>query len=419
MAQGLLIPLEGGEPVMPDQLDAFGRPALFGPGIRQPLAGRGPVGSGPDYAALSERLRNNRLANPEAAAKTFKDPTSQPGFANSLGTPEDYAALRERLRVKAMGSAANRGASIQPTLAPTPSAPANTNLQPQAQTAATSGQAGSAGDQSPAMATRQLFDQLGRNYLFGQNSQPGAMVHQPVGLNVVGSAPLDDGVGPLVFTPEALELLEKRGIGEVRREIFVDILTRYREGLRDGTATNPRQFLSELSPVERDILRRAHGLTKEVKPDQFSDEGVANLLRVPDRDLKVDLNADGKIETGLRQQAVFPPPAASDALRQAWAEATAGMTDSQKSAAEKEILSFRMETSPKYDVGGRSIGFGGRKLDSFHDVFSTPGFSYQGMVKHLQDQLALEQSIATPVNGAFRSNLLANFQQALDRNKVQ
>lgn len=84
-------------------------------------------------------------------------------------------------------------------------------------------------------------------------------------------------------------------------------------------------FLAGLTAQDLTLLQQARGLADTINVASLSEEGAANLLL--GRDMQVDLNNDGIVEVGAGRMMTFPPLNAPQAAKDAWAAATAGMSE--------------------------------------------------------------------------------------------
>lgn len=118
------------------------------------------------------------------------------------------------------------------------------------------------------------------------------------------------------------ELSAMRGVSTESQAVYAAVLNK---AYSTGGIDNARQFLSTLSALEMDAVRRNHCLADPIDTAALSDEGAANLL-LPEG-YSVDLNRDGIDEVGAARTAHFPPRDAPDAFKEAWFQATAGMDE--------------------------------------------------------------------------------------------
>lgn len=120
-----------------------------------------------------------------------------------------------------------------------------------------------------------------------------------------------------------------KGIGEDRRiqvegvsETFKQIIDK---AAASGGYDDPLGFVSSLSATELDALQHIHCLADPIIPQGLSKEGALNLLYSPDQ--SKDINNDGLSDVGLAKMWTYPPPNAPEAVKKAWKEATAGLSE--------------------------------------------------------------------------------------------
>jgi len=91
-----------------------------------------------------------------------------------------------------------------------------------------------------------------------------------------------------------------------------------------------KQILQSMDTSELELVQNAHRLADPIKPSEISDEGAINLLSQPDCSDAVDTNNDGIIEVGKAHMIMFPLPDSPEFVKQAWTDATEGMTEMEK-----------------------------------------------------------------------------------------
>lgn len=121
-----------------------------------------------------------------------------------------------------------------------------------------------------------------------------------------------------------------KGISEDRRaeveryaDQFEQLLNKAAAG---GAEQKPEEFLRSLSSSEREVLQHMHGLVGAINPAGLSHEGAVNLLRSPGS--AQDIDHDGFQMVGIAKTWTFPPPDAPEAVKQAWADTTRGLSES-------------------------------------------------------------------------------------------
>ena len=101
---------------------------------------------------------------------------------------------------------------------------------------------------------------------------------------------------------------------------YIDILERAKNA---EASHDPKAFLKTLNRDEISVLERVNGLGDPIAIDSLTHEGASNLLVIPGK--QADMDRDGFIHTGNAIGFAFPPTDASQAVVNAWNEATKGM----------------------------------------------------------------------------------------------
>lgn len=155
------------------------------------------------------------------------------------------------------------------------------------------------------------------------------------------------------------------GIGEDRRvqvegvsEAFKQIIDK---AAASGGYNDPQGFVSSLSTTELDALQHIHCLAEPIIPQGLSKEGALNLLYSPDQ--SKDINNDGLSDVGLAKMWAYPPPNAPEAVKKAWKEATAGLSD----------MEAALKMGPFMPTG-----FPGEP--GWKNIYAEPNFSYTKQV---------------------------------------
>lgn len=127
---------------------------------------------------------------------------------------------------------------------------------------------------------------------------------------------------PFGLSADDERILSARGLDQTRQDGVEALYTAGRSAVRSGQA---RSFLAGLDTASLALLQNAASLAAPIDVGSLSEEGAENLLLAPTEG--VDLNGDGMLQTGAALMFTFPPVDASPALRAAWEEATAGMSE--------------------------------------------------------------------------------------------
>lgn len=209
--------------------------------------------------------------------------------------------------------------------------------------------------------------------------------------------------GALQFSDYSLEILKRRQLSQQDVADFGQILTQAQE-----TDKSPKNFLQSLSKAELAVIQKAHSLADTININRLSTEGATNLLTQPDPDFRVDLNNDGVVEVGEARTISFPPPNAPNHVKEAWKEATSGLSELDKST-----LELRMHTS----VYGIQINGVSSKTPLPADVqWSTGGL--QNLLSTLYSQLEFSVSMEgwTEQNKQFEG-VIQTFEESLNMSR--
>lgn len=131
----------------------------------------------------------------------------------------------------------------------------------------------------------------------------------------------------LQLTARSVELLQRRSLSDSEIGTFQALLNEAQQEM-DGEDLSAKEVLQQMSSDELDLLRRANSLADGISVEKLSEEGAINLLHQPDFSDRVDLDNDGIVEVGVGKNITFPPVNAPDHVKEAWAEATEGMSES-------------------------------------------------------------------------------------------
>lgn len=169
-------------------------------------------------------------------------------------------------------------------------------------------------------------------------------------------------------------LMNGRGVTDDERARYRDILENFVN--TPANSADPRSFLASLSSKDRTLLAKVHsyGAMSTLDPSSMSDEEAANFI-LPDS-LQVDLNDDGLVGVGNGGKSWrFPPPNAPQAAKDAWEEATEGMSMVDRMSLELQFMPLNI----KIDENGRATAIEPGSAE-WKNPFSDPDFSYRDMV---------------------------------------
>lgn len=122
---------------------------------------------------------------------------------------------------------------------------------------------------------------------------------------------------------------------------------------KSKSTKSAKEFLATLSSAELHIIQEANNLACTINVNELSDEGAENLFNRPVGKSKlVDLNNDGIVEVGEAKTIVIPPLNAPDSVKEAWEQATSGLTLREKVLLEGKFLVKQIEANSYKDVYG-------------------------------------------------------------------
>ena len=134
-------------------------------------------------------------------------------------------------------------------------------------------------------------------------------------------------ISTVTLTPTSIDYLNRRELSQQEISEFGNLL----QQVNNDTTLNKhssKQILSQLTPEQLALLKKANSLADDINVASLSEEGATNLLRQPDFSDRVDLNNDGIVEVGIGKSLVFPPVNAPEYVKSAWQASTAGMSES-------------------------------------------------------------------------------------------
>lgn len=211
------------------------------------------------------------------------------------------------------------------------------------------------------------------------------------------------------FSKEAMSLLHAREIGNQDREAYKEIMNKAQE--TDGYS-DPQGFLKSLSPEELGIVKKVNCCAFDIDPDKLDFEGAYNLIVQPGD--QADLNSDGVIMHGAASTRPFPPTNAPNGVKNAFAEATAGMEPNIKALMTASFRSFEISANLKYDSSGNAIGVYQPDEVGFNNIYSEADFSYIDLAKKALNNLDSSPQQTGEVLDQMKS-FLGNFIDSLER----
>ncbi|WNJ98532.1 hypothetical protein L2D14_11695 [Thalassospiraceae bacterium LMO-JJ14] len=222
--------------------------------------------------------------------------------------------------------------------------------------------------------------------------------------------------GKPLLASNDLRLLMLRGVDQGGVEGYKDILNAFYADPENRN--DPVSFLNKLSPDGIALLKQAQSLPAgaSINVDSLNKEEALNLI-LPHSG-QVDLNNDGLIANANGGKGfMFPPPNAPQNVKDAWAGATNGLSDSDKFLLSGKFMLSLMSANLHVDENGKATqtepGDPG-----WRNVFAEDGYSYQVAIERFK--------AGNESNKPYNSNeiyertkkLLAQLDRAFDKHDV-
>lgn len=224
-------------------------------------------------------------------------------------------------------------------------------------------------------------------------------------------------VSPPLLAASDRMLMQGRHVSDAESQAYEHLLTRFAADQRQGG--DPLAFLKTLSQDGLDLLKKVHSFPAGMTVDLASmDREAAINFVVPDS-RQVDLDNDGLIGSANGTKAFrFPPVNAPQAVKDAWAEATEGLSDRDRMLSEGMFLSLVVTVNLTYDTAGNPVGIMDPDDQNFVNPFADPGFSYPKIVDNKLanlERFKAQYSVESYERG---TRVLTAFAEALERNGV-
>jgi hypothetical protein len=181
-----------------------------------------------------------------------------------------------------------------------------------------------------------------------------------------------------VFADNDRRLMGLRGVGAEDRARFAEIV---QDAAQTGAYADPVTYIQSLPPEDIDVLRKVHSLAETTGVTQTDTEGAINLLLPPS--VHVDIDDNAIVEIGAARGIVFPPPNAPQAVKDAWAETTKGMTFKERMLAEIPFMVATIAANFEVDENGRAIGLRDPNDPDYVNVFSRSTEDWYGLIDEL------------------------------------
>ena len=216
--------------------------------------------------------------------------------------------------------------------------------------------------------------------------------------------------GDICLTDTCCDLMQRRGITTDQQETFISVLEKTQERLG---AEDPRDILRSLVVTELEVVQKVHCLADPICVETLDREGALNLLLQPGS--ARDINNDGFLRIGRGWTWTFPPPNAPQAVKDAWEEHTAGMTEMESMLATAPFMVASLTANAKYDAQGNIIGFYGPWDPEYRNIFADPNFSYKDLVNQCLDNLEIAKPYYSLEDYENRKDFLTGFLELMDK----
>lgn len=224
------------------------------------------------------------------------------------------------------------------------------------------------------------------------------------------------GSGTPLLSSNDVRLLLLRDVRGADMEGYKTILEQFYSD--PANHDDPNAFLKNLSADGIDLLKRAQSLpgNAHIDIDGLNTEEALNFI-LPHSG-KVDLDNDGLVAGANGGKSfMFPPPNVSQDVKDAWADATEGM-----SASEQMLLSGRflvMTISANMHIGeDGKVTVVEPGEPGWRNIFAENDFSYADSIDQLKQSNEFGRSYNTPEIYERIKGLLAKLEQAFDMHGI-
>lgn len=248
--------------------------------------------------------------------------------------------------------------------------------------------------------------------VYGYTSDP-AVDNEEQG-NAPMAAPVVSGK-PLLASND-LRMLMLRGVDQAGVEGYKDILGAFYADPENRN--DPVSFLKNLSSEGISLLKQAQSLPAgaSINVDSLNKEEALNFI-LP-QSAQVDLNDDGLIANANGGKGfVFPPPNAPQNVKDAWADATNGLSDSDKFLLSGKFMFSLISANLHVDENGKVTSVEPGDPD-WRNVFAEDGYSYQTAIEQFKAGNEFNKPYNTNEIYERTKTLLAELDKAFDAHDV-
>lgn len=211
-----------------------------------------------------------------------------------------------------------------------------------------------------------------------------------------------------------IRFLRRRGLDGEDHAAYEHILTRF--------ATDPANrddlvaFLKTLSQEGLDLLKKAQSLPSDAVIDLESEhagrEQALNLILPDSRQVDLDNNGFAEGITGGNMWR-FPPINAPQSVKDAWEEASQGLSDGDRLRSMGLFLVDMASANIRRDDAGTPIGLYGPEDPEFRNPFADPEFGYAANAEWHLSKLENERHLMSGQQYKWSKAMLTRWADAL------
>ncbi|MEQ8318630.1 MAG: hypothetical protein RH946_00085 [Rhodospirillales bacterium] len=224
------------------------------------------------------------------------------------------------------------------------------------------------------------------------------------------------GSGTPLLSSDDVRLLLLRDVKGADLEGYKGVLEQFYSD--PANSDDPVAFLKNLSDEGIELLKRAQSLPAgaQIDVDGLNREEALNFILPHSR--KVDLDNDGLVEGANGGKGfMFPPVNASQAVKDAWADATKDMSESDKMLLTGRFFFMAFSANLHVDENGK-VTRTEPDEPGWRNVFAEDDFSYSEAIDRLKEGNEFNRPYNSPEIYERIKGLLAKLEQAFDSHAI-
>lgn len=222
--------------------------------------------------------------------------------------------------------------------------------------------------------------------------------------------------GKPLLSSNDMHLLMLRGVDQGGVEGYKDILNAFYADPENQN--DPVSFLEKLSPDDIALLKQAHSLPAGARIDVSSLNQEEALNFILPQSGKIDLDNDGLVANANGGKGfMFPPPNAPQEVKDAWAEASATMSEKDLFLLSGKFMVMHMVANLHVDDNGKVTAVEPGD-PNWRNVFAEDGFSYQQAIEEFKAGNEFNKAYNAPEIYEQIKSLLAQLDSAFDAHGV-